>query len=187
MSDSDSEFDRLMARLREGNREALEEMCLRYGGHIRQAIRRKLHQRLRRQYDSVDFLQAVWASFIAVPPEEYKFESSEQLVMYLSRLASNKVVDALRNRLETAKNDINREATKPPGADSLAAPQATASQVAIADERWEQLLQGLTPNQRQVVELLHQGHTYEEIGARLNIHPKVIQRLIRKLAERIDP
>ena len=47
--------------------------------------------------------------------------------------------------------------------------QPTPSQVFIADERWERLLSGLTSAQRQVIDLLRQGHTHEEISGTLNI------------------
>ncbi len=187
MAESNSEFDCFMSRLREGNPKAIEELCERYGGHIRRAVRRKLEQRLRRQYDSIDFMQEVWASFIAVPPEDYTFVTPGQLVTYLTRMAANKVVDAMRDRAKSVRRDLARDVPGKAVAGKAIAPNPTPSQVAIADERWQQLLEGLTANQRQVVELLQQGHTHEEVAFLLNIHPKAIQRLIRKLAERIEP
>jgi RNA polymerase sigma-70 factor (ECF subfamily) len=178
------EFARLMSRLREGCPDALEELCDRFGAHIRRAIRRKFHQRLRRHYDSLDFVQDVWASILAVSPAEFTFETEADLVGYLSQVAANKVIDRIRERLQSEKRNIDREEPLRRSANDIVAPDPSASQLAIADERWKQLVEGLTPIERQVVELLHQGHSYAEIGRYLNIHTKVIQRLVRQLVER---
>ena len=40
--------------------------------------------------------------------------------------------------------------------------------------------------QTEVVNLLRQGHTQDEVSERLGLHPKVIQRLVRKLFERLE-
>jgi hypothetical protein len=34
--------------------------------------------------------------------------------------------------------------------------------------------------------MLHQGHTYREVEEQLKIHPKMLQRFLRKLHERED-
>lgn len=186
MPDSLVEFETLMGQVRAGNSDALQEMCKRYGDHVLRVVRRKMHHRLRTRYDSVDFLQAVWASFIAVPPDRYTFASSQELVNYLARMACNKVVDVYREQLGP-KRDANREqplnAFESPVADTRV---STPSQLAIADERWQQLLNQVPQSQRPVVEMLRQGHTYEEIAERLGLHPKTIQRLVRKLSERLE-
>ena len=48
-----------MERVRSGSEEAAREMFDRYSGHIALVVRRRLDQRMRSQYDSLDFLQAV--------------------------------------------------------------------------------------------------------------------------------
>jgi DNA-binding CsgD family transcriptional regulator len=56
----------------------------------------------------------------------------------------------------------------------------------MADERWVQLVAGLTPAQKQIVDLLRQGHTHQEISSMLGLHVKAIQRLVRKLSEQLE-
>lgn len=187
MDNPNGEFARLMSRLREGCPEALQELCDRFGRHIRRAIRRKLHQQLRRQYDSLDFVQDVWASVLAVAPGKFTFQTEEELVGYLSQMAANKVIDTIRERMQTSKRNLDREEPLRRSTNNIIGPSPTASQLAIADERWEQLVAGLTPIQRQIVDLIHQGHSYVEIGRFLNINPKAIQRLVRQLVERGEP
>jgi RNA polymerase sigma factor (sigma-70 family) len=186
MSDTPTDFTTLMARVRSGDQDAMGEMCERYSGHVRRVVRRKLNQRLRGQFDSLDFLQDVWTSFVAVPLENYTFETPEGLILFLSRLACNKVVEAYRTRVGAQKRTLDREAPLPDAVPAPLGRQPTPSQVVMADERWAQLLEGLAPKQRKVVDLLRQGHTHLEISEIMGVHVKVIQRLIRKLWERLE-
>src|SRR5262245_47402253 len=52
MSDSRADFGQLMERVRDGMPNALDEVCERYSHYIRRVVRRRMHQRLRAQYDS---------------------------------------------------------------------------------------------------------------------------------------
>jgi RNA polymerase sigma-70 factor (ECF subfamily) len=188
MSVPEDDFCKLMALVRAGSEEAARELFDRYSSHISRVVRRRLHRRLRTQYDTLDFLQAVWASFFAVPLEQYNFEQPKDLVGFLARMAYNKVVDATRRRFGTVKHNINGEI--PFGDDRGVSPeqvavrQPTPSQEFMAEERWEQLLQGLTPPFRRVLELLRQGYSHKKIGEEVGLHPKMIQRFLRQLAER---
>jgi RNA polymerase sigma factor (sigma-70 family) len=188
MSVPEDEFRQLMARVRAGNEEAARELFDRYSGHISRVVRRRLHRRLRTQYDTLDFLQAVWASFFAAPFEDYKFEQPKDLVGFLARMAYNKVVDATRRRFGTVKHSINGEVRFEEGrgasAEHVPVRQPTPSQLVMAEERWEQLVRGLTPPFRRVLELLRKGYTHKKIAHEVGLHPKMIQRFLRQLAER---
>jgi RNA polymerase sigma-70 factor (ECF subfamily) len=188
MSLPEDDFRQLMTRVRAGSEEAARELFDRYSGHISRVVRRRLHRRLRTQYDSLDFLQAVWASFFALPLDQYTFAHPKDLVRFLARMAYNKVVDVTRRRFGTFKYNINcelpiAEASGRP-ADQVAVHQPTPSQEVMAEERWEQLLEGLTPPFRRVLELLREGYTHKMIAQELGFHPKMIQRFLRQLADR---
>jgi RNA polymerase sigma factor (sigma-70 family) len=193
MLDARDDFDALMQRVRAGCPDAAQAVFDRFNPHVHRVVRRHLARRLRRQYDSVDFLQAVWASFFMTPIDRYTFDRPEDLVNFLARIAANKVIEVFRHRVQTAKNDIDREqpiGARPMGATAVTAEPAgrepSPSQLAIAEERWELLLRDQPPRCRQVLELLRQGHTYQEIAEQTGVHPKVIQRLLRKLGEGAD-
>jgi RNA polymerase sigma factor (sigma-70 family) len=193
MSEAPTPFQELMARVRTGSPEAARELFDRYGEHVRRVVRRKLHQRLRSQYDSLDFQQAVWASFFTGAPVQHLFATPEELMAFLARMAYNKVVDAFRKGLQTARSDLARtKSLEQPGPDALplagtlAAAQPTPSQMAIANERWEQLLQDKPPQHRRILELLRRGYTHKEIAALAGLHPKVIQRMLRKLNDELN-
>src|SRR4051812_9085244 len=180
MSTEQIEFQALMERVRAGCPQAAQEVYNRYSEPLQRVVRRRLHHPLRTQYDSVDFLQGVWASFFQMPQERHHFATADDLVAFLSRVAINKVVETLRRR-QTAKRNLHREqplgARDSGGVVDVAARDPSASQLAIAEERWERLIEGQPPQYRRVLELLRAGHTHKEIADQLGLHPKVIQRL----------
>jgi RNA polymerase sigma factor (sigma-70 family) len=176
------EFDQLMRRVRDGCPEAAGEAVARYSPHIRRIVRRRLTPRLRDRFDSQDFMQSVWANFFRAPGRAADFSTPEDLVAFLVHVARCKVINAVRHDLVAGKRDRNRERL---GADSvdtpLAGPGPSPSQVAIAHERWDQLLNGQPEHYRRALELLRQGYSHDEIAQRVGVHPKAFKRFLRRL------
>src|SRR5947207_3120527 len=104
-----SELRELLRDFDNGSEEAAQTLVSRYGPHILQAVRRRLHRKLRSQYDSGDFVQAVWAPFLALRTSGIPLNTPEDLVRYLSGIAKNKMVDAFRRRVQATKRTANRE------------------------------------------------------------------------------
>src|SRR5579872_56567 len=169
MSDAPLDFETLMRRAREGCPEATEKLFARYSDRIRQVIRMRLSRRLRREYDSQDFLQATWASFfLSPPPEGVTFDNPEELLTFLVTLAYNKVAQAYRDRYQVQKRDPTREERPIQGPiedlpPDLAIRQPTPSQLAMAEEHWELLQRGQPPQVRRILEMLRAGHTHLEV------------------------
>jgi hypothetical protein len=109
VSRNDDGFCDLMRRMGEGSEDAAWEFYQRYGGHVRRAVRRAMHRRLRPQFDSVDFAQLAWKSFFRMRDEAYEFESPQHAVKYLMALAKHKVQMEVRRQLSTQKHDLGRE------------------------------------------------------------------------------
>jgi RNA polymerase sigma factor (sigma-70 family) len=184
---AESEFERLIAQVRGGSQDAAWELVDKYGRDVQRFVRRSLHQRLRAKFDSLDFVQIVWGSFFRAPERLEGMARAEQLVAYLATLAKYKVLTEVRRRLQTAKYDLNREA----GADESrlapdenSSPIPTPSAVAIAKERWDQLLAGQSERDRQIVELRLQGITYDEIAEQLHIHERTARKTIERLLKK---
>jgi RNA polymerase sigma factor (sigma-70 family) len=183
---ADEDFHTLIESVRTGSQEAAWRLIDLYGSHIQRVVRRTLDRRLRSQFDSLDFVQLVWASFFSEPTEIQSFETSDELVRYLAVVARNKVIDEARRRLGTKKYNVSRERSLDDSAlrhDGLAATGPTASEVAIARETWDRLITSQTPQHREVVRLRFMGSTYNEIAEQVGIHErtarKVIERLLR--------
>jgi DNA-binding CsgD family transcriptional regulator len=93
-----------------------------------------------------------------------------------------------RQRLCGLKRDVNREKSLDGSAKFAArwqeAPGSTPSEKANAKETWDQMVQRETALYKRVLELLGQGHTYDEIAELLGKNPKTVQRYVRGLHRR---
>jgi RNA polymerase sigma factor (sigma-70 family) len=187
MHDEQDRFRQVMRRVREGSQEAAQELFDVYGPHIRRIVRRNLHKRLRPKFDSCDFVQAVWATFFA-DKRLGNFESPQALVAFLATVARNKVVEVTRQRLQTQKYDLDRERSLDGSAawcmNAVPARQPTPSQVAVAKEQWELLLDKLPAHQRDILVMVRQGSTNQEIADLLGINEKTVRRVLTRLALR---
>ena len=189
MSSPEDEFRSLMTRVQTGCPDAARELFDRYGEHIRRIVRRKLHQGLRSQYDSIDFTQDVWASFFAGPQERRTFDTPESLVAFLSNMVFTKVARAYRRGFQTKKYNLSgKQSLNADGPDGEPAPEPplrgpTPSQVAIANEQWERMNDGQPDRFRLMLELLREGYNYQEVAERTGLHPKAIQRWLYKMAQ----
>jgi RNA polymerase sigma-70 factor (ECF subfamily) len=193
MPSEESDFDELMRRIQAGCNEAAAEMYERYSFYIRRVVRSRLPRRLRKQYDSLDFVQSVWASFIQIPPERRTFDTPDDLVGFLARVAYNKIIDVYRrrvrsNRYAAADREVPLEVESEDEEGPLPLPgrHPTPSQVASANEQWELLLKDLPPELQRILELLNEGYSHGEIGDRLGLNSKYIQRFLQTLKGRKD-
>jgi RNA polymerase sigma-70 factor (ECF subfamily) len=145
---------------------------------------------LRSRFDSLDFLQSVWGSFfrrMRTAPTE--FEDSRHLVAFLARAAKNKVIDEYR-RAASQKQDMHRE--EPLWGDGnrpreLTGTGDTPSQVAEAHEALDRLRELVPAERRELLELKALGLSSREIGDRLGISERTVQRVLEDLRRRVLP
>jgi RNA polymerase sigma factor (sigma-70 family) len=182
-------FRGLLARVVEGCPGAAEQLQEQYGRHIIRVVRRRLPHQLRAKFDSLDFVQDVWASFYRLPGRE--FSEPAHLIAYLTRMAQNKVADAARE-MQTAKHDLGREERLATYVDGPAdhepfASDATPSEAAIGRELWEQMLEGQPLAHRLVLTMLRDGQSQTEVAERLRLSRKTIQRILTRALEKVRP
>jgi RNA polymerase sigma factor (sigma-70 family) len=182
-------FTELLQQAIDGSTDAAETLHRRFASHLRRVIRRKLAVPLRRFFDSHDFLQDVWASFYASPPAPGVFTRPQQLVAYLASIASNKVTDAFRNRIQTIKHNANRQVSMDVSLleklEGRAARTPTPSQVFAEQERWDHLIAGQTEKNRRILELLRQGYTHEQVADAVQVNEKTVRRFLQSLAPQV--
>jgi RNA polymerase sigma factor (sigma-70 family) len=184
MSDTNRQFQTLLRQLQEGSEEAARELAATFRDHVLRCIRRTLHRRMRRQYDSLDFEQIVWASVLTEPEKIADIRSPEQFVRFLVGVARNKVAHAGRH-MEARKNDVGREVRLDDAGD-IAGPHPisrdpTPSAAAIGQERYEQLVDRPLERDRQIVELRSEGNTFEEVAEKLGIDERTARKVISRL------
>jgi RNA polymerase sigma factor (sigma-70 family) len=188
MHEEEQAFHALLAGIRAGDDQAARQFVERFGSALLRVIRRRLDPRLRRQFDSIDFLQDVMATFLCKPPEPGAFENADALYVFLTNIARNKVINAQRRRARK-KCDIRREHSLDGSAayqaQGVRGPDPTPSEIAVAEERWTGAVRDQGPSVQAVGDMLREGMTYREIAEKLNIHLKTVQRVVERIRARI--
>jgi len=64
--------------------------------------------------------------------------------------------------------------------------QPTPSQEFVAKEQWERAIRGRTKLQIEILSMLRDGHSQVEIARTLGLTEKMVQRLVRKISERLN-
>jgi RNA polymerase sigma factor (sigma-70 family) len=185
MSDSDKDFKRLMEGLRNGDEDAARELVQLYGESLRRAVRRVLSVKLQSKFDSIDFVQIVWKSFFCMDYDGLRVDSPKDLAEFLIGMARNKVRDESRKRLRLLRYDVRRERdlgglveNQHPADDSQ---QPIPVDVAIARERWEELLRGQPEHCREIVRLKLCGHGCHSVAEKLDLDEETVRRYLKKL------
>jgi RNA polymerase sigma factor (sigma-70 family) len=184
-----SDLRAFLDRIRAGDEAAARELLARYEAQVRLVVRRQLPRLLRSRFDSLDFLQSVWASFfvrLRAGPE--KFEDPRFLVTFLAQVAKNKVVDQYR-RAVNRKHDVHREEPLLDGGSSsreLIADQDSASELAEANEAFGRLRDLLPVDRREILELKLEGFSCREIGERLGLGERTVRRALEDLRRRAE-
>jgi RNA polymerase sigma factor (sigma-70 family) len=188
--EEESNIPTFLARIQAGDEAAARELLARYESEVRLVVRRQLPKLLRSRFDSLDFLQSVWGSFFrrvrsAHGPTE--FEDSRHLVAFLARAAKNKVIDEYR-RAASQKQDMHRE--EPLWGDGgrpkdVPAEIDTPSQVAQAREVFGRLRDLLPEDRQHILVLKAEGLSSRDIGERLGISERTVQRVLEDLRKRV--
>lgn len=179
-----TEFDQMMQRIRTGDDSGMQQLVAEYGHLLLAVIRRYFRRDMRARFDSHDFAQAVWISLYRKREELGRFQNPRALMGYLSRMAIHKVIDEGR-RQTGAKRDVRLEVHLSDVAGSRERSNPTASDVAVANERLEELLDQERPDLRSMVRLRLQGHTIEDIARRVDRDERTVRRLFRRIRSRM--
>jgi RNA polymerase sigma-70 factor (ECF subfamily) len=179
------ELHALLDRIRNGDEGAARELLERHEAQVRLVVRRQLPKILRARFDSLDFVQSVWASFfrrIQAGPE--RFEEPRCLVAFLAQAAKNKVIDQHR-RAASRKCDVRREEPMWAGAfREVAADQDTPSELAQAEEALDRLCDLLPAGRREILRLKADGLSTREIADRLGLGERTVRRALMELRRR---
>lgn len=183
-SPATGEFETLMREFAAGSEEAAWQIVEIYGPYVFRSVRRALSPKLRNQFDSVDFVQAVWASLIASREKLRHVEQPQELIAILSAIGRNKVIDVVR-RARTKKYNIHREVSVDqdgaPIVDSAPSRDPTPSDVAMARERWEGMMRDQPSHYRSIVVLRMHGNTHQDIANQLNVSDRTVRRVLTRL------
>jgi RNA polymerase sigma-70 factor (ECF subfamily) len=178
-------LEALLDRMRQGDLEATEQLLLAHEAELRLIVRRRLSRRLRAKFDSLDVVQSVWAHVLRdFRGSGCQITSTAHLRRFLVRVTQNCLIDRLRHyRVALASERPLAEAGSSSG---LPARQPRPSELARADELWQDLLAACPPEHHELLRLKSQGFPLNAIADRTGIHPDSVRRIIRKLARKLS-
>ena len=118
-------------------------------------------------------------------PSPTEFEDSRHLVAFLARAAKNKVIDEYR-RAASRKHDMHRE--EPLWVDGhrpkdVPDPIDSPSEIAQAHEVFGRLRDLVPEEKRSILEMKAEGLSSKDIGERLGISERTVQRVLEDLAQ----
>lgn len=190
---NESELSDLIARAKEGQPDAIRQFLVQFEPEVRVMVRGRLPKGLRNQFDSMDFVQAVWQSFFSdLRDGTLDFENVNHLRRFLAGVARNKVYMEHRRLTRTAKYALDREERlylRRGGREierAIVSPDPSPSQPAQARERLAQLTAGCTASEIQVITLRHQGLTFDEIAERTRLNERKVRRIIAAARTRME-
>jgi RNA polymerase sigma-70 factor (ECF subfamily) len=177
-------LDALLDRLNGGDAEAAAQVFVACEPYLRMVVRRQLPSRLRPKFDSVDVVQSVWADLLeGFRSSGWHFTDAAHLRAFLVKVTRNRFIDRLRQLRQSAEHEEplfeSHERKR------AVAPDPRPSEVAQAQDLWQQLL-GLCPEgHREVLRLKREGLALDEIARRTGLHPSSIRRILYDLAHRL--
>ncbi len=183
----------LIARAKAGDETAIREFLSRFEPEVRMMVRGRLPRMLRTQFDSMDFVQAVWQSFFAdLQSSSRQFENVHHLRGFLAGVARNKVYEEHRRLTRTKKHALAREQSLyvRRGSRELElariSPEPTPRQAVQASDRLAQLVARCSPLEAQIITLRHQEMTFDEIARRTGVSERSVRRIIDEARERME-
>lgn len=175
-------------------------------------IDRRLSQRYKRRRDPEDIVQSVLKSFcVRVQNGEYHFKNREMLWALLSRIARNKVYDAIRDD-KADKHNIDREQVLPDDGEITFNELNSEQAQVLADAlEWalnhfespfpeifrlqlfgypvaeviEIILNELNPPYPQILQLKLQGLSEQQIAEKLNCRRGKVRYKLQRLKQRL--
>lgn len=182
----------LLARAQAGEEEAIRSLQG-LEREIRLMVRVRLPQELRSQFDSMDFVQDVWQSFLRILHEDpTRFREVQNLRHFLAGVARNKVYEEHRRQTKTRKYDLGRQEPLYVRRGTREVPIDLPSQApspadrAQAQDELARLLSDRDPRTAQLLELRQEGLTFGAIAERVGLHERTVRRFFESLRRELE-
>jgi RNA polymerase sigma-70 factor, ECF subfamily len=185
-------FAGLMSRLRAGDQDAATAVFRRFTGRLVALAGARLGARTRGKVDPEDVVQSTYRSFFRrADSGQFDVATWDELWALLAVITMRKCMNRARY-FRAERRDARAEVAPGPAAEDADAlilaidRDPTPIEAAVLAETVEELLRGLDPDDRAIVELSLQGYTSPEIGARLGFAERTVRRVRDRLKRRLQ-
>lgn len=178
-------FRELIRRVRVGDEAAATELVRTYEPAIRRAARLRLSDsRLRREFDSTDICQSVFASFFTrAALGQYDLDQPEQLLHLLVDMSHKKLTDRVR-AAGAARRDYRRLGPLTP-CDDVAARGTNPAREAAGRELLAAFRGRLSDDERRVADQRALGRNWSEIAADRGDSPEALRKRFSRALDRV--
>jgi RNA polymerase sigma factor (sigma-70 family) len=180
-------FLELLRRIRAGDETAALALHATYAEQLRRIIRVQLTQpALRRQMDSLDICQSVFADFfVRTALGQYDLESPTELLRLLATMARHRVVYHAQKR-RAARRGIRRVEAGAIEDFALTSSGGTPNQIVSARELLRQCQKRLSAEERSLVDRRRSGQGWEEIAAAVGRSADAVRKQYKRAIERVS-
>lgn len=177
-------FAALAARLRDGDQGAASEVFRRLTGRLIALARAELDARLRRKVDPEDVVQSVYRTFfIRYRAGQFDLATWDSLWGLLALITVRKCLSQAeyylaRRRTVAGEAEVAiRDDGAAPGSSEPIDREPTPLEASILADTIEQMMRGLGPDDRAIIELTLQGYASPEIAERLDRAERTVRRV----------
>jgi RNA polymerase sigma factor (sigma-70 family) len=181
-----TEDKELLARWQAGDEQAAEELYRRYANRLWALAKERIGQRLGRRIDADDIVQSVLRTFFRRTREgQFTVDCSGALWQLLVKITVHKV--QRKAHYHTAgRRDVRSEIPLDWEASPDIVAQAPAEESAdMLVAELDDLLQGLSQREEEVVRLCLEGYSTPEIGARVGSTRWTVRRVLDRVGNRL--
>jgi RNA polymerase sigma factor (sigma-70 family) len=185
-----SEFESLIARVRQGDEEATAKLVNEFGPIVERHLRAKLRlqdARLRQTVDAAELCQSVMLNlFFRLSVGEYELSDPEQLRNLVFGIARHKLVDAIR-KFTSQKRDVRRQTLQEEEHESPEIGGSSPGPMTYLANREliQRAHQLLTAEERRIVDLRRDGSTWDQIAEELGGTPESNRKRYSRAVERV--
>jgi RNA polymerase sigma-70 factor (ECF subfamily) len=188
MSEALDDFATLLARGRDGDREALTKLAERYESKIRLVARARLGPALRPYLDSMDLVQSVHRTLMTGLREgKFHISSPEKLVALALVMVRRKVAHHWRRFRRELRTPAGREGPAQLATllASLVSPAQDPASALQFTEAVQRLCDTLSATEQRVLELQLEGYRPGEIAATLGLNSVALRVRLLRLRQRL--
>jgi RNA polymerase sigma-70 factor (ECF subfamily) len=186
-ADSDAVSRELLARAREGDREALGELLEKNRDYLRNLADRLLDNRVAKRIDASDVVQQTCLS-VHKQIGDFVGQDAAQFAAWLRQIHERNIQNAVRDQLHTEKRDISREECLADG-EARAISQTTPSQHVVRREesvRLAQAIAQLIDDEREALRRRYlEGQTVAEIAVAMGLTKDALARLFKRAMKNV--
>jgi DNA-directed RNA polymerase specialized sigma24 family protein len=183
----DGAFSQLMQKLRAGDEGAALELHALYAEQLQRIVRVRLTQPgLRRQMDSIDICQSVFADFfLRTAMGQYDPRSPTELLRLLAAMARHRLIYHAKKQ-KAARRDVRRVEGGAIEDLSLAGGGASASQIFSAAELLQRCQQRLNEEERALLDMRREGQGWDEIGLAIGKTGEAVRKQFGRTMKRVS-